>query len=673
MANFLLEIYSEEIPAAMQLGAAEQLEILFKKEATLGRVNFVSVNSFVTPRRLVLYVEGLPHIIKGELQEIKGPGINAPIQAVEGFCKSQNITKDELVVKDINGKEYYFAHKNISDQPAETVLSQVVYNILTKFQWPKSMRWNQKKERWIRPIRNILCLLDDVIVNTEFAGVKSSNFTYGHSFIKPGKLQIDSAEHYFQVIQNSFVILDQNKRKAEIVKQTKMLAESHNIYLAASDQLINEVTGLVEYPRVIIAQIDQKFLKLPPEILTTSMAIHQKYFSFVDSNDKFTPFFAIVANKDSSNEIIAAGNRKVLEARLYDAEFFYARDRHRTLSSRTAALEKVTFHSKLGSMLDKVKRISAIAEFIALKLKINNVHIIRAAHLCKTDLATEVVFEFPELQGIMGKYYALHDGENDIVAEAIEQHHWPLGKDGKCPESIEASIVSIADKIDTITGLFSVHEEPTSSKDPFALRRAAIGIIRIIIEHKLSLDLAELVEIAVEQFSVRGDISDKVKKFIEDRLVQYLKELNYPVEIIKVALEDNQNVYDIFCKVDSITKFLSSPTGEKIYHSIKRINNILIENKMASYHVDPRGFKTQYEQSLYQGLNKIKADIEYLVSNKQYFDAIKKFGEISDDITHFFDNVLVLDEDEKIRKNRLSLLWTVSQVVRKIADFSKIN
>lgn len=677
MADFLLEIFSEEIPARMQLKAVEQLKLLFQKEAAFYNIKADKVETYVTPRRLTLHATNLPVVVKGGIEEVKGPSVNAADNAIEGFCYSLKIVRENLSIREVKGKNYYFANKEIPDQQTTEILGVIILNILRNFQWPKSMRWGGLKDYWIRPIRNILALLDDKIVPIEFAGLNSNNFTFGHRFMAPSKIEISSPYKYFDKLKNAFVILDQNERKRAILSQTQILAEKRNISLAASNVLIDEVTGLVEYPQILITKISPEFLSLPVEILITSMAINQKYFSFKNKDNSFASNFAIIANIKSENEeIIIEGNKKVLEARLYDAKFFYENDCKKTLDSQVKNLNKVVFHSKLGTILDKVKRIENISSFLVLQTSASNDVVARIAYLSKADLVTEVVYEFPELQGVMGKYYALNQKEEKIVAEGIEQHYWPIGRDDPCPQSMEASIVSIADKLDTISALFSVNERPTSSKDPFALRRSAISIIRIIIEKKLNFNLLELIDYSVKQFSTYTGLSQEIFKFFQDRLTQYLKDLNYSVDIIATSIANNLNIYDIYCKVKAIQEFLAAAEGEKIYLSIKRINNILLEatldkNKIPA--VNKKLFKTSYEQELYQDLIVIAPEIEELITAKQYTEAIKKFGELSNKISLFFDNVMVLDIDQEIRMNRLSLLQLISTIINKIADFSKVK
>ncbi len=674
MGEFLLEIYSEEIPARMQLSAAEQIKQIFEKEAKIHNVEFGQVSSYVTPQRLVLHVEKIAEVILGKEEEIKGPATSAPEKAVEGFCHSNSIQKSDLVTKQINNKEYYFANKKTDDVESKDVLEKIALYILQNFQWPKTMRWGSLKERWVRPIRNILCLFDDKIVNLTFANVLSTRNTYGHRFMDPGIFGVDNIQSYFRLLEKHLVVLDQEERKKKILDQTEDLANKLGVELSRDNSLIQEVTGLVEYPEVIIEKISDEFLKLPPEILITSMAVNQKYFSFQYPDGKFAPYFAVVLNILSSDEsVVRAGNKKVLEARLHDAKFFFDNDCKKNLESRVGELKKVHFHAKLGSVYDKVQRIVNISSFIANKLAIVPSDVRRAALLCKADLTTEAVFEFTELQGTMGKYYALNDGEKEEVALAIEEHYWPISRNGPCPTTIAGSLVSIADKIDTIVGLFSANEVPTSSKDPFALRRAAIGVIRIAQESNLSINLLELIKNSSELFGASSDVVKQVYEFITQRLIQYLKEEGHEQDIINAVIDDKINVNDLIIRCKDLKKFFKSSDGSAIYSSIKRINKMLEGYSASVSEINKELFVSEYENELYLAMSKIEKDVASLVNQSKYFEALEKFGALATKISLFFDNVMINDPDERIKMNRLSLLKKIFDMVSAIANFSQIK
>lgn len=672
MADFLLEILSDEIPARMQFDAAEQLANLFTKKAAEESLIFSKLKTYVTPKRLVLYAQDLPEIIYEKQEELRGPGVNAPEKAIEGFCKSAGVSKEQLFTKP--DSKYYFVKKETTDRKTSAILAQIIEKIMKDFQWAKTMRWGEGEERWVRPIRNILCLLGAEVVEFRFGRLNSCGETIISTYPKYVTTAVTNFDDYSKSLEEANIILDQNIRKKQIFDNLIMLAGERNLEFSHNEKLLNEVTGLVESPKVFISKIADEFLSLPPEMLITSMANHQRFFSFKNSDGSLAPYFAVVTNFSQPDEkIVIEGNKKVLEARLYDAKFFYENDCKIKLETRVSELKKVTFHSKLGSVFDKVQRIKKIAEYIANKLEFPAKNIIKVAELSKADLVTEAVFEFPELQGIMGKYYALHDHEDLVVAKAIEQHYWPVGRDDKCPESIEAAIISIADKLDTIVGLFSINEKPTSSKDPFALRRAAISIIRILCDKELDIDLEELIIDTNKLFSENQSLVVEMNQFIVDRLTQYFKDQNYQIEIINIVTKDNLFIYRSYCKIDAITKFFSSTAGSKIYQSIKRVNNILYENKPQQIKVDKELFIENCEDKLYRNVIKVEADIKNLCDHHKYFEALDKLNEISNDISVFFENVLVLDPDQKIKNNRLALLSKISELICNIADFSKIN
>ncbi|MEQ9115561.1 MAG: glycine--tRNA ligase subunit beta [Rickettsiales bacterium] len=672
MGDFLLEIYSEEIPARMQLDAKERMNDLFLKEASFSKVSFKEVKSFVTPQRLVLLVKNVPESIVSDSEELKGPSISAPEKAIDGFCKSNNLKHDDLLQKEINGKKYFFAIKQSSERKTIAVLQDIVLNILKQFRWPKTMQWESTRTKWVRPIRNILCLFDSEIVDVNFAGLRSNSKTFGHRFMSPGEIKVTTPADYFDTLNKSYVVLDQDERRDEILSQVESLSKQHNIKLNASKSLIDEVTGLVEFPKVIISRISDEFLNLPPEILITSMVLNQKYFPFTDKHGNFSPYFAVISNIKSTDEnLVVEGNKKVLEARLHDAKFFYENDLKKSLEDRIPELKKVTFHSKIGSIYDKSVRIAKIASFIANEIGISTKKVSSVARLCKADLVAETVFEFTDLQGTMGKYFALHDGEDKIVASAIEQHYWPVGRDDPCPESLEASIVSIADKIDSIVGLFSVDEKPTSSKDPFALRRAAIGIIRIILDKKLDFTFDSLIEYVSKMFNASASLEVEVKNYIDERFKQFLKDEGFAVEEVNAIVLDN-NYFDEYSKAKTISEFFVTDNGKEIYQSVKRINNILASAKSVEFIANPKLFTESSELDLYNQVLKDKDLINSFIKDKNYIEALNQFGGISKLVTKFFDELMVLDKDLSIRNNRLSLLKSVLEMVNKIVDCSKI-
>jgi glycyl-tRNA synthetase beta chain len=498
MADLLLELFSEEIPARMQAGAARDLERLVVGALSERGLLFEAAKAFYGPRRLTLVINGLPIKQPDVSEELKGPKVDAPAAAVEGFLKKTGLTREQLTVQETPKGKVYLAVIKRAGRPTADVLAEVLPECMGKLPWPKSMRWPQKSNapvRWVRPLHSILCTLDGEIVPFVFAGIGSSNRTRGHRFLSSGIITASRFEDYAKKLREAHVVLDAEERKAIIFEGVKSAAFVHGLELIPDDGLLDEVAGLNEWPVVLIGAIEDQFMDVPAEILQTSMRTHQKYFSLRDpATGKFANRFAVVANMvaEDGGKTIVAGNERVLRARLSDAKFFWDQDRRQTLESRVAALGGIVFHAKLGTQLERVERIEALAGEIAEKIGADVAKAKRAARLCKADLTTGVVGEFPELQGVMGRYYALNDGEDAEVADAIRDHYKPLGPSDAVPTSKVSVAVALADKYDQWCTFFAVSERPTGSGDPFALRRAALGIVRIVLANDLRLSVVEI-------------------------------------------------------------------------------------------------------------------------------------------------------------------------------------
>lgn len=475
MSEFFLELFSEEIPARMQADAAEHIRKFITDALGKSELKFDEAVSFVASRRLGLCVKGLPAAQADLVEEKKGPSVSAPEQALNGFLRSVNMTKDQLEVRETPKGTFYFASLSRKGRPTAEVLQETVAALLTTFPWPKSMRWAEHKEHWVRPLHAIVCLFDGAVVPVEFAGVKSGNKTYGHRFLAPAAFEVKDFADYQKKIRDAFVLINPEERKRLISERAHTLAESAGFKLLEDEGLLNEVAGLAEYPVPLMGKIDDEFMSVPQEVLITSMRANQKYFCMTDENGKMAPRFIVVANMqtaDGGKEIIA-GNERVLRARLSDARFFWDEDRKTTLASKVEKLQARVFHAKLGSVADKVERMrKLLPELLKYIPGADAADADRAALLCKADLSAGMVGEFPELQGIMGRYYARFDGENEAVAEAIAEHYSPLGPKDDCPSAPLSVAVALADKIDTLVGFWLIDQKPTGSKDP--LRCAAL-------------------------------------------------------------------------------------------------------------------------------------------------------------------------------------------------------
>lgn len=537
MHQFLLEIFSEEIPATMQLNAIKQLHDGFNnklQELWPLELKNIDIVTYITPQRMVLIAHNIPQFAEIH-KEARGPRLNAPTEALEGFCKKYNVTPQELKQKD----DFYF-FSSYQAIKAKEILAIIVENILETFSWPKSMKWNKYATLWIRPIHSILCLLNEEVIEVSYGHIQANRYTYGHRFMSPPMLTIDHVSHYLPNIAKVFVILSSEERERLIRKQIKEqldLIGERDLSLIEDNSLMDEVVGLIEYPKVFLGRIEQEFMQLPPEVLITALKVHQKYLMLQNKEGRLAPYFVITANiepKDGGKALVA-GNEKVLKARLSDAMFFMQQDKIISLDNMIERLSRVAFHSQLGSLFEKVERMKIIAHDIAVQLQQDINHptlsqlAIRAASLCKADIVSEMVKEFPELQGIMGYYYALAQKEDEQIALAIKDHYKPMGPNDTLPLNLVGAIVSLADKLDTLQQMFAIHIKPTGSKDPYALRRAALGIIRIICGYQLKISLRSL------PCSISPEVQTEVLEFIKERVSHFDKE-TYNLTFIKNAI-----------------------------------------------------------------------------------------------------------------------------------------
>ena len=657
MTELLIELFSEEIPSKMQGNAAHQMLELLTDAIKKLDLDYNSSQYFVTPRRIALYVDGLPAQLPEKMIEKKGPKVGARKEAIDGFLKSVEMKLEELSIVD----DFYYAKKLSSAKPTEAMLKQIIEQMLISFTWPKSMRSSQSSVRWIRPLRNILCLLDGEILPIKFANLTANNKTYGHRFMSPNALEIESFSDYKEKMAQNYVVLSSEERKDIIIKQVSLIADKLKLIPVLEKNLLEEVKGLVEYPHVLLGKIGNEFVSLPKEILITAMKVHQRYFYLEDDNGNIAPYFLTVSNVDyENNELIILGNEKVLQARLSDAKFFWEKDLKQTSSEALAKLAKMTFHSKLGTMFDKVTRIINISEFISKGLA--DIELVKkTALLCKIDLVSEVVGEFPELQGVMGKYYAKNYGMEESVSTAIAEHYRPIDTSDVGDISIVGAIVSIADKLDTILGLWLAGEKPTSSKDPFALRRSVLGIIKLIRFHGFKFSISSLIDVAAKNYDLafNSEIRQEIIDFFEDRLKYLLKNEGFRHDLIMASISNHGDyIHESISNLLALEEFIKDSRAENLVFAMKRILNILA-NSDTKLEVDINLF-TEVEKDLYENFLESDPNLDSLVV-------------LVDFINKFFDEVMVNDPDPKIRQNRLNLLQNIVNLGSKIADFSLIE
>ena len=679
MAEFLLELLSEEIPARMQARAAEDLKRLVTEKLKAAGLEFSKAETCVTPRRLALVIDGLPVAQPDVKEERKGPRIDAPAQAIDGFLRSTGLTRDQLT--EVEDKKGTYLVAIIEKQGGATadVIAQIVPEVIRAFPWPKSMRWGAGSLTWVRPLHSVIALFGGAVVPFNVDGIASGASTVGHRFLAPARFEVADFADYKMKLRAAFVIVDPRERKLDISEHLDQYGQQNGLLPIEDDGLFDEVAGLVEWPVILVGNIDTAFMDVPPEALISAIKTHQKYPMFRDRAGKLAPRFAIVSNlaaKDGGKAIIA-GNERVLSARLSDTKFFWDLDRKSTLESRVPALEDVVFHEKLGTLGEKVRRVAALAVELAKSIPGADPDLAhQAAGLAKADLRTEMVGEFPELQGIMGRYYALAEGKPAEVAEAIADHYRPQGPNDACPTAPVSVAVALADKIDTLVGFFGVDEKPTGSKDPFALRRAALGVIRLVLENGLRLRLLDVFQSA----GASSDTALQLLDFFADRLKVYLREQGVRHDLITAvfALSGEDDLVRLLDRVRALQGFLDTEDGANLLAAYKRATNIVrIEEKKdsASYDgaADAQRLVQEEEKVLHTRLADAMKDAEAAVRDERFTDAMTALAGLRRPVDAFFDHVTVNAEDPELRRNRLYLLSQIRATLHQVADFSKIE
>jgi len=687
--ELLLELLSEEIPARMQARATDDLKRLVcdgLKEAGLG---FQSAEAFVTPRRLALVVDGIPEKQPDIDEERRGPRADAPVHAVKGFKGS--LPKGAKVEKRQTEKgEFFFAVVKQKGFPSDILIGQIVIDVVRKFPWPKSMNWGEGHGPWVRPIHNILCLFGpraSIAITLEPGRDFRTTETMGHPFLSPKWFAVKNFADYKAKLLAAQVMLDPAERASVIEAEAQKLAKKAKLKLKHDPGLLAEVAGLVEWPVVKMGSIDKAFMDLPPEVLTTVMRHHQKYFALLDKKGKLAPKFIVVANTETKDrgKVMVAGNERVLRARLADAKFFWDQDRKRTLESRVQELAGRVFHAQLGTVMDKVIRVEELASELAESCGANSSDARWAARLCKADLSTGMVAEFPILQGVMGRYHALNDGENADVATAIAEHYGPLGPNDNCPSAPVSIAVALADRIDTLVGFFGIKEFPTGSKDPYALRRSALGVIRLILENDLRINLSGIFEFAGQQYGQWdqgqfAEISGDLLNFLNDRLTVALREKGFPHDLVNAlfARGGEDDLWRLVQKAKSLKEFLETDDGANLLVAYRRAHNIVrIEEKKDSERysgkVDENLFSRDEERELWISLNEVEQANPSKPDMAEFDQVLSVLAKLRRPVDRFFDEITVNCDDSDLRKNRLRLLSEIASCLNRVADFSKIE
>ena len=686
MAEFFLELFSEEIPAKLQRNLREKMLEEFQNFFSSKSINSKKNFSLSTPNRMIIVFEGLDKQIKVPSEEIRGPKTNAPEQALEGFLRSNRIEEKDLFKRNTEKGEFYFFKSKAKTLNTQDLLTEFIPKLLENYQWKKSMRWGEFDLIWGRPLKSILSVFDNKTINFEFHHIASSNSTFIDKDFEDKKKIFNNFKSYEKFFKKNQVIINQNIRKKIISKEFSKILNKRRLKIEENESLLNEVVDLVENPNVLLCSFDKKFLSIPKEILILTMQSHQKYFPTLDEKNQVTNEFLIVANKKDKKGLIKIGNERVIEARLSDAEFFWKKDKTQNLVKKVSDLKLINFFKGLGTYFDKVQRMRKLGGIISDELLISKEKVELSASICKTDLTSDLVGEFPELQGIMGGYFSAHQGFDKDISQAISDQYLPIGLDSKVPKKPLSVALSVTDKIDTLVGFFGINEKPTSSKDPFALRRVALGIIRTIVENKIDLKLNDLLVYSVNLYKnqnfnlTNNNLQQELHNFLKDRFKYYLKEKQVRFDIIESSISSfsANKLFSSFEKAKSLNKIISDQVGIDIISTFKRASNILEsemkDNKIEiSNTTDPGIFKTDYEKNLFKKINEIKKYYSGIDNDENYEKSLLILADLKKEVFDFFDNVKVNEENEFLRKNRLELINMLCKTFQNFINFQLLK
>ena len=686
MSEFFLELFSEEIPSSLQKNLREDLLDSFNKLFNEKFVSFKKSSSYSTPNRMILVFEGLPKQVVLKSEEIKGPNINAPEIALEGFIRSNDISKKDLFKKKIDKGEFYFFKTKPTKLNTHELLEESIPLILQKIQWKKSMRWGEFDLNWGRPLKSILAIFDRKKLTFSFHHLVSSDTTFVDKEFEDNKKTFIDFKDYVNFFKKVNIVIDHKQRKNLIEKKFNEISNKKNIKIENNSKLLDEVVDLTDQPNVIVCEFDRKFLNIPKEILIITMQYHQKYFPTFDQKGNITNEFLVITNKQDKKGFIKLGNERVVEARLSDAEFFWEKDKSQNLVKKVSKLKSMNYFEGLGTYFDKVQRMRKLGGMLSDELLISKEKVELSASICKVDLVSELVGEFPELQGIMGGYFANEQGFEKEISLAISEQYLPIGLNSKVPKKPYSIALSLADKIDTLVGFFGINQKPTSSKDPFALRRLALGIIKIIIENKKDFKIRDLISYSSSLYMDQGFkfgnefLQKELSDFLMDRLKFYMKEEKIRHDIIQASTNYNSldKLVIIFGKAKSLNKIINKQNGIDLISSYKRASNILDSelDKLSvelSNTTDPGIFKTELEKNLFKKINELRKYFLSINKDENFEQSLANLAEAKKVIFDFFDNVIVNEDDQTIKKNRLELIQMLCKTFDNYVNFSLID
>ena len=686
MSEFFLELFSDEIPASLQKNAREALLQNFKFFFEKENIGFTKCNTYSTPNRLLILFDNIKKEIIQKSEEIKGPNINAPEKALEGFLRSNKIAKEEIFKKKTDKGEFYFYKKLEKKVYTIDLLEKNIPQILDKISWKKSMKWGNFDLNWARPLKSILAIFDKKTIEFDYHHLKSSNSTFLDKEFEDKEKIFNSYKSYKDYFKKTGIIVDQDLRKLFIEKELEKNAKRKNLIVEIDKKLLDEVINLVEKPNILICSFDSKFLDIPKEILIITMKHHQKYFPTFNSKGNITNQFLVVANNKDTKGFIRSGNERVVEARLSDAQFFWQKNKSQNLVKQISKLKTMNYFKGLGSYFDKIQRMRKLGGIISDELLISKEKVELSSSICKIDLMSDLVGEFPELQGVMGGYFAEAQGFDKDISLSLREHYLPVGLYSKIPKKPLSIALAITDKLDTLVGFFGTNNKPTSSKDPYALRRLALGLIRLLIENNKDFKIRDLINYSVtlyeeQSFKFENKLVQKeLIDFLVDRLKYYMQEKEIRLDIIEAGLNsfNIDNITKIYNKSDVLNNYINKEIGTDIILSYKRASNILqqeLRNRELeiSNTTDPGLFKSEYEKNLYKKIHELKKYFDSINNDENYKLTLENLAESKKVIYDFFDNVKVNDDDKKIQKNRLELLQMLCKTFDNYITFSSIN
>ena len=682
MAELLLELYSEEIPPQLQIAARYQLKQFIENSFEEKNIKYKELSVYSSPTRLILFIKDLAEKIKTEAKEIKGPKVGSPDQVIQGFLKAKNVSQKDLIEKDTDKGKFYFIKTLSKSISAEDLLIKIIPKAIRSINWKKSMKWSDHDLIWGRPLRSIFASYNNKILpfNYEHLNVTDEIIIEQDLITKTKKIK--DIKDYLNFLKSNKIIVDHKEREDIILKKIRSFSQSKQYKENINTKLLEEVVNIVEDPNLLHISFNKDYLEIPKEIIISTLEKHQRYFPIFDNRDRLTNYFFVVANKKDEKKLITQGNKRVVEARLADAKFFWDKDRSKNLIKQIANLKSVTFYEKLGTIYDKTQRLRQLAGLLSDDLNINKEKVQVAASISKSDLCSDLVGEYPELQGVLGKYFALAQGFEEDVANSVRDHYLPTGLTSVLPKKPFSYSISIVDKIDTLVGFFVINEKPTSSKDPFALRRAAIGLLRIIIENKLSFKLRDLISYAIRLYQEQGveirneKTEQQVLEFIKERMRNVLKLKNIKTDIIEASISSHagDNFLALYAKTLLMNKYQNKGIGLNAIGSYKRASNILDKaGKGITGRPDAVLFRKDEEKILYEKINEIRKAFTVKDDNKDYESLLIKLSDTRESTDNFFDNVVVNDENQDIKNNRLELLKMFCNTFDSFIDFSKLE